>query len=55
MTAWRVDLEEMTNDKWHFEKEEENFTLVALRCSGRSSADGMPGFLFFQANHIFVF
>jgi hypothetical protein len=54
MTVERSEREEMTNDKWHFENKEEDFTLAAIRYPGRSFATGSAGFLFWQSNHLFV-
>ncbi len=54
MTAERSDLEEMTNDKWHFENKEEDFTVAAIRYPGRALVPGFAGFLFWKSNHLFV-
>ena len=54
MTVERSEREEMTNDKWRFENKEEDFTLAALRYSGRSLAPGSAGFLFWQSSHLFI-
>jgi hypothetical protein len=43
----------MTNDKWHFENEEENLTLAVIRYPCHSSANGISGFLSYQSDHIF--